>query len=116
MKNMIKKAGAIAWNLLLVYICYTLCRCIFVIDNWDSFGYLELGHFLRLCKGGLLFDTSAISYTCILYVLLELFPLHWKENAGWQKGMKILFVSVNFVMIAANLIKPLILWMKYVPK
>lgn len=104
MKNMIKKAGAIAWNLLLVYICYTLCRCIFVLDNWDSFGYLELGHFLRLCKGGLLFDTSAISYTCILYVLLELFPFHWKENAGWQKGMKILFVTVNFVMIAANLI------------
>lgn len=95
--------GRFLWNILLVYICYTLCRIIFVLDNWDSFNYLTLSDFLRLCRGGLLFDTAAIAYSNILYVLLVFFPFHFKERTGYYSFVKWVFIVVNMTMIAMNL-------------
>ena len=98
-----KSVGSFLWNILLVYLCYSLCRVIFVLDNWDSFNYLTVTDFLRLCRGGLLFDTSAVAYSNILYVLLVFFPCHLKERPGYYKFVKWVFVIINLVMLAMNL-------------
>ena len=103
MRNLLRYIGNFIWNILLVYVCYTLCRLIFVLDNWDSFNYLTFGEILRLCRGGLLFDSSAIAYTNILYVLLLFFPLHLKEKRGYHRLVKWVFICVNLVMITMNL-------------
>lgn len=103
MRNLLRYIGNFIWNILLVYVCYTLCRLIFVLDNWDSFNYLTFGEILRLCRGGLLFDSSAIAYTNILYVLLVFFPLHLKEKRGYHRFVKWVFICVNLVMITMNL-------------
>lgn len=103
MRDLFKYIGNFIWNILLVYVCYTLCRVIFILDNWDSFNYLTVSDFLRLCRGGLLFDTAAIAYSNILYVLLVFFPLHLKERKGYHETVKWVFIAVNMLMLAMNL-------------
>lgn len=100
---MLKYIGNFLWNILLVYLCYTICRIIFVLDNWDSFNYLTMSGFLRLCRGGLLFDSSAIAYSNILYVLLVLFPLHIKERGSYHRTVKWIFIVINMLMLSMNL-------------
>ena len=104
MKNLFKYVGNFLWNIALLYFFYFLTRLIFVFANWDTFNYLTASDLLTLCRGGLLFDTSAIAYSNILYVLLVFFPLHFKERKGYHMFVKIVFVTINMVFLAANLI------------
>ena len=94
-------------NLLLVYLLYMLCRVVYVMEFWDLYSagwsQLSLG---SLIAGGLRFDTSAIIYTNLLYILLVLVPLprRWTTTKGYQLALKILFVVVNALMLVLNLI------------
>lgn len=103
MRGFLKSVGSFLWNILLVYVCYSICRVIFILDNWDSFNYLTMSDFFRLCRGGLLFDTSAIAYSNVLYVLLVFFPFHLKETPRYHRIVKWVFVVINLVMLATNL-------------
>ena len=89
---------AVLWNLLLVYLVYQIARLEYYLENTDYLSY-SVGAW----KGGLVFDTSAILYTNALYVVMMLFPLHWKENAVYQKLCKWIFVIVNSMAFAINL-------------
>ena len=89
---------AVLWNLLLVYLVYQIARLEYYLENTDYLSY-SVGAW----KGGLVFDTSAILYTNALYVVMMLFPLHWKENAVYQKLCKWIFVIVNSIAFAINL-------------
>ena len=104
MRNVIRYIGNFLWNIALVYICYFLCRLIFVLDNWETFNYLTISDLVRLCRGGLLFDSAAIAYSNIIYMLLVFFPLHLKERNGYHSFVKWVFVLINLLMIAMNLI------------
>ena len=66
---------AVLWNLLLVYLVYQIARLVYYCENT---GYLSYSW--DIFRGGLLFDTSAILYTNVLYVVLMLFPFYKKEN------------------------------------
>ena len=64
------------WNLLIVYIAYTLCRIIFLFVNWDAYSdTMTWGHALHLMRAGLIFDTTAILYTNLIVMLLLLIPI-----------------------------------------
>ena len=104
MRNIFRYIGNFVWNILLVYLCYSLSRLIFIFDNWDSFSYLTVNDLMRLCRGGLLFDTAAIAYSNVIYVLLVFLPLHLKERTGYHKFIKWVFIIVNLLMLATNLI------------
>ena len=44
-KELFSNVLTLAWNLLLVYVCYTLCRLAFLFVNWDTFsGNLSWGY------------------------------------------------------------------------
>ncbi len=89
---------AVLWNLLLVYLVYQIARLEYYVENRDYLSYTW-----DIFQGGLLFDTSAILYTNALYVVMMLFPLHWKENKIYHKVCKWLFVVVNSIAFAINL-------------
>lgn len=95
---------SVLWDILLAYLCYGLCRAAFCIDNSDlfsvDFSWSRAG---SMIKGAFLFDTAAIVYTNALWLVLVLFPLHWKERRGFHAAAKWLFVAVNAVCLAANL-------------
>lgn len=110
MKRITLRFGALSMpaafflNLLLVYVVYALCRLAFLVTNWETFapGFAQLDTW-RVIKGTLFFDTSAILYTNVLYALLMLLPLHYKERAAWQLVCKWLFVLTNSLCVVANM-------------
>jgi phosphoglycerol transferase MdoB-like AlkP superfamily enzyme len=89
---------AVLWNLLLVYVVYQIARLAYYLENSTLLTYSY-----DVWRGGLLFDTSAILYTNVLYVVLMLFPLHWKERPAYHRFCKGLFLLVNGISLAINL-------------
>lgn len=103
-----KKSDKTPWNILInllwVYICYEICRLAFLFENWGQFkDTLTWTSFFEMLRGGLFFDTSAICYTNSLYLLLILFPLHFKETLLLRKITKWIFVVTNSACIVMNL-------------
>ncbi len=89
---------AVVWNLLMVYLVYQVARLAYYLENLEYLDYT-----FEVWRGGLLFDTSAILYTNVLYVVLMLFPLHLKEHEVYHKVCKWLFIIVNGLALAMNL-------------
>ena len=89
---------AVLWNLLLVFLTYQVARLAYWLENSDMLRYT-----CDIWCGGLLFDTSAILYTNVLWVVLILFPLHQKEAPLYHRICKILFMVVNGLALAVNL-------------
>jgi len=95
---------AVVLNLLLAYVVYLVSRVAFVIENWSLYSHdMTFGHLMELMRGGLMFDTTAILYTNVLWVVMVLFPLHLKETKVWHRLCKWLFVVVNALALVINL-------------
>ena len=91
-------------DLLLVFACYMVCRVEFLLENWSIFqGSFTWPSFTENCRGGLLFDASAIFYTNLLWLTLMLLPMRWMARPAMQQGLKWLFVIVNALCIVMNL-------------
>ncbi|MBP5455671.1 MAG: sulfatase-like hydrolase/transferase [Paludibacteraceae bacterium] len=101
--TLLEPLGSVLLNLLLVYIVYFISRLTFVWENWAMYPNLEIHHLWELIRGGLLFDTSAILYTNVLWVLMVLFPLHWKETDVWHRICRWVFVVVNVLALFLNM-------------
>lgn len=96
---------ALIWNLLMVYIAYTITRLLFVLCNNDLFvGHLSASYFLQLLKAGLRFDTTAILYLNCWLILCFLLPFHIKERSQrYYRILRVVFVTVNAIGLVANL-------------
>lgn len=91
-------------NLVLAYVVYFVCRIVFLLTNYSSFSdNLTAGHLIEMLRGGFLFDSSAIMYTNVLWIVMVLFPLHLKETPTYRKVCKWLFVVVNSLAVVMNL-------------
>ncbi len=91
-------------NLAGVYLCYEICRFTFLFENWGFFRENLTWHsFGEILHGGWVFDTSAIFYINALYLLLVLFPFHYKEIKPVRIGIKWIFILSNAICIVANL-------------
>lgn len=103
-KSLFSSHLAVAANLAMAYIAYAVCRLVFVLENWSAIGSaMTWGAATDMLRGGWMFDTSAILYTNALYILMMVFPLHYRESAAWQKAARWVFVCVNSVAIIINL-------------
>ena len=91
-------------NLLIAYVVYFLARLIYFFENYSYFSQnLSFSHVLEMLRGGLVFDTSAILVTNIPYIVLMLFPIHYKESAIYQKLCRAVFLIINGLALAINL-------------
>ena len=96
--------AAVLWDLLVVFIAYSLCRGIFLMLNWPLYAdTLTYGHGLELFGAGLLFDTPAILYTNAIILLMFLLPLHWKEKPGYYRVARWIYTIVNSIAVYMNL-------------
>ncbi len=93
----------VLWRVLLLYILYTLCRVFFLFFNHELLEPVTGAQLWRIFKGGLLFDTSAILYTNILYLLLAFIPAPFVMSGLYQKFLKYIYVIINFITISINL-------------
>ena len=104
-----KRMSCDAWKslitgLLLSYASMMLCRMAFVFENWSMFA--DGFHRLRLedlLKGSLLFDTSAICYTGMLWMVMLLLPLHHKERPWWHRATRWVYVLTASLCVVLNL-------------
>lgn len=52
-KTLFSNVLSLAWNLLLVYVCYFICRLTFLLTNWNLFSeQFEWGYMCRLFGAG----------------------------------------------------------------
>ena len=93
---------------------YSICRILFYLFNTASFPKVTFASFLTILKGGLMFDVSALIYLNAVYMLLFLLPFQFKFSNWYQKLLKWIFVIVNGVGLAFNLID--IVYFRYILK
>ena len=98
---------AVLCNLVLLYLLYFVCRVVYVAECWDIYAtsWQQLNPW-QLLWGGFRFDTAAICYTNIPYLLLALIPLSPKirNSKAWHTITKTLFVAVNTLALWINLV------------
>ena len=92
------------YRIFLVYVFYTLARLLFFAFNTHLFAVDDLGGLLKLCYYGLAFDTTALIYINILFIVLTLLPLTINTRPGYQKSLTIIYFVTNFAAYATNFI------------
>ena len=93
---------AIVQNILLSYLILLLCQFIFILANRGMYAG-DSNEWWTILKGNLLFATPAVCYLNALYILLTLFPLHYKEGKAMQCMTKWVFIIPNGAGVIANL-------------
>ncbi len=99
----LQSSGKIMLDLMLALAVYIICRIAFIMENADILDIDSAAEWLRILKGGFLFDCSAIMYTNALWLILVALPLHWKESKMAGTVAKWIFVAVNTLCAVVNL-------------
>ena len=95
---------AVVINLFIAYAVYFVARVAYLLENYSVFMQgLDSHDLIAVFKGGFMFDSSAIMYSLVLYIVMMLLPLHYKENRTWQLVCKWIFVVINTIALAMNL-------------
>ncbi len=90
------------FRFLFLMVLYSACRIIFFLFNTSLFPNVNLPSFLRIMKGGIMFDTSAVLYINALFFVLYLLPFQFKFKEWYQKGLAWLFMVSNAIGLAMN--------------
>jgi len=103
-RNYTSNIIAFVCNIVLVYIMYAICRVEYLLENWNMFSdSFFQNSWADIITGCWMFDTSAILYTNILYIVFMLFPFHLKESKVWANICKWTFVILNSIFISMNI-------------
>ena len=95
---------ALVLNLLLAYAIFFVARLAYFFVNYSYFiDGLSASSLWMWVRGSLLFDTTAILYTHILYIVMMLLPLWRKENQAYHRLCKWIFMVINALSLAINL-------------
>ena len=92
------------YRLLLAYFFYFLTRILFYVYNIDLLKVESVSDFLSLCYYGLTFDTTAILYVNLLFILFSILPFLKNTTAGYQKFLFYLYFSTNLLAYATNFV------------
>lgn len=90
------------WRFLLVMLLFSVCRILFFLFNQNLFPNTTFEGMLRIMKGGLAFDTTAVLYTNLLYIILFLLPFSFRYNNIYQTVLKYFFFVTNGIVLLAN--------------
>lgn len=92
-------------NLVLVYACYIICQIAFTLENLDCFqDPFTARNIWNYFVGGLHYDTAAICYYNLLFIILYLAVLFIKRPEAWYLNLlKWLFIGVNGICVIMNL-------------
>src|SRR5437764_14614712 len=114
MANVLKSLGSINWKrniytallsyLLLAMLFYSICRIGFYLFNISVFGSMPPGAFLQVMWGGLVFDLAAVLYSNILFILMLIIPHPYRFNKKYKQVLKWVFIVVNALAIATNVV------------
>ena len=104
-RNYTSNIVAFVCNIALVYVAYAICRIEYLLENWSLFSESFFRNsWTDILTGCWMFDTSAILYTNVIYAAFMLFPLHFKESKLWTNICRWMFVILNSIFIAINIV------------
>ena len=92
------------YRLSLAYLFYFFARILFYFYNFRLLQVDSISDFISLCYYGLAFDTTAILYANLLFIVCSVFPLLKNTNRGYQKFLFYLYFSMNLLAYATNFI------------
>jgi len=92
------------YRLSIAYIFYFFARVVFYIYNFQLLKVDSVTEFFTLCYYGLAFDTTAILYVNLLFIVFSVFPVYKNTNQDYQKFLCYLYFSFNLVAYATNFI------------
>lgn len=87
-----------------IYVLFGICRLIFVLFNAHFFSSYDTSRVLKWIWGGLVFDTVAILYVNMLFIMLATLPFKIRYKNWFQSLLSALFIFANTIAIAANII------------
>ena len=91
-------------RLILILFIYQLLRFGYYYYNYEYFTEIDIYSYLRIIKGSLKFDISAILYINLLVIFLSLFPSKLVFKEGYQRFIKSLFIYCNIIGISVSII------------
>jgi len=95
---------ALLWNLLVAYVAMSICRIVFLLENFSTFSaHLSFGYTMKLLGAGLKFDTAALMYGNVVIIVLFLLPLLVKEKPLYYKVVRWIYVVINGLFAVMNL-------------
>ena len=92
------------YRLSLAYVFYFFARILFYIYNFRLLQVDSISDFMSLCYYGLAFDTTAILYANLLFIVCSVFPIFKNTNRSYQKFLFYLYFSMNLLAYATNFI------------
>jgi phosphoglycerol transferase MdoB-like AlkP superfamily enzyme len=90
------------YRILILYFLYFLSRVLFYLYNADHFNNMTFGRLFSIFSGAVQFDTSAIIYTNLLFILGYVIPFKFRLNTGYQKVLNYIFFVCNGIALFAN--------------
>lgn len=100
----IKEYKTFFYRLFLVYLFYTVSRILFFFYNADFLAVDSFPSFINICYRGLAFDTTAILYVNMLFIVLSVFPFFINTKKGYQKVIFWVYFITNLIAYATNFV------------
>lgn len=93
---------ALLYRLFLAYFFYFIVRLLFFCYNYDLLNVESVGDYLSLYYHGLAFDTTAILYANMLFILFSVLPFNINSKKGYQTFLMWLYFITNLIAYATN--------------
>ena len=100
----LQEYSVLIYRILLVHIAYLLLRVLFVFFNNDIVQVYDLENFFYLSILGLRFDSSAIAYTNLLFIIFSVLPLSFLRVKKYQYFSSLLYFISNSIFLILNFI------------
>ena len=71
---------ALLYRLAIAYLFFGLTRLLFYLFNYEHFADMTTAQVLRAWGGGLRFDTAAVLYLNLLFILLSILPFRFRKH------------------------------------
>jgi phosphoglycerol transferase MdoB-like AlkP superfamily enzyme len=104
MNYRIQEIKVLSYRILLVFLFYTSFRLLFIYFNNDILKLTSFGNVLELCYYGLRFDSVAIVYSNLIFLLLSILPLTQITSNGYQKFLFGVYFIFNGIGMMINFI------------
>ena len=104
MNYRIQEIKVLSYRILLVFLFYTSFRLLFIYFNNDILKLTSFGNILELCYYGLRFDSAAIVYSNLIFLLLSILPFSQITSNGYQKFLFGVYFIFNGIGMMINFI------------
>ena len=103
-KLYIRSGLKLSIKIIAILILYQFCRLLFFFYNLEYFSNIYFIDYLRIIKGSIRFDISAILYVNSLVILLSLMPSNLLIKRWYKNVIYYLFIYCNLLGIIVNII------------